>query len=87
MVYPNPVTGPGPLNILLPLATTSDVEIGIFTTSFRKIAETRFPNVAPGQILGLPLLDHGGSPLANGLYYLFIRVQGHIWKVKLLVLR
>jgi len=75
------------VNILLPLTVTSDVEIVIFTTSFRKVTETRFPNVASGQILGLPLLDHGGSPLANGLYYLFIRAQGHIWKVKLLVLR
>jgi hypothetical protein len=63
------------------------VEIGIFTTAFRKVGEEDFSNVAPGQTLALDLNDRMGKSLANGLYYLFIRAQGHLWKVKLLLLR
>ena len=63
------------------------MEVGIFTTAFRKVGEEDFTNVGPGQTLALTLNDRRGRPLANGLYYLFIRAQGHLWKVKLLLLR
>lgn len=87
VIYPNPVTGPT-VNVLPPAYTgVSTVEVEIFTTAFRKVQEETFPNVPPGLAVTVQLTDKWGTPLANGLYYVMVIVDGHRSFGKLLVLR
>ena len=87
VIYPNPVTGPT-VNVLPPAYTgVSTVEVEIFTTAFRKVREETFPNVPPGLAVTVQLTDKWGTPLANGLYYVMVIVDGHRSFGKLLVLR
>jgi beta-glucanase (GH16 family) len=87
VIYPNPVTGPS-VNVL-PKAYSgvSNVEVEIFTISFRKVQEETFPNVPPGVAVTLQLTDKWGTPLANGLYYLVVIADGQRSSAKLLILR
>jgi len=87
VIYPNPVTGTS-VNVL-PQAYSgvSNVEVEIFTTGFRKVQEETFPNVPPGVAVTLQLTDKRGTPLANGLYYLVVIVDGQRSIAKLLILR
>jgi hypothetical protein len=89
VLYPNPATGPGPVTIQITLASPADdVKVMVFTTSFRKINEIRLGQVPAGTTpIALALTDRWGSPLANGIYYVFIKgVHGRQF-VKLMVLR
>ncbi len=87
VIYPNPVTGPT-VNVLPPAYTgVSNVEVEIFTTAFRKVQEETFPNVPSGTAVRVQLTDRWGTPLANGLYYVVVIVDGHRSFGKLLVLR
>jgi len=87
IIYPNPVTGPT-VNILLPAYTgTEDVRVEIFTTAFRRVQDTTFPN-QPGEVaVSLKLTDRFGAPLANGLYYVVVIIDGHRSIAKLLITR
>jgi hypothetical protein len=87
VVYPNPATGAGPVYVTSPSSTTTDVEVDLFTVSFRKVQGGSYANVTEGQALPIDLTDKTGVPLANGIYYIVLRADGHQWVTKLLVLR
>jgi len=63
------------------------VRVEIFTTAFRKVQDDTFPNVPPGLAVGVVLKDKWGMPLADGLYYLMVLVDGSRSIGKLMVLR
>ena len=86
VIYPNPITGPA-VNVL-PQAYSgvSTLEVEIFTTAFRKVQEVVFPNVPPGVAVTVELTDKWGTPLANGLYYVVVIVDGRRSFAKLLIL-
>jgi len=87
VLYPNPVSGPGPVHLTLPITSVSNVEITIYTMSFRRVDQLDFKDVTPGEVLSLPLTDHWGIPLADGLYYVVVSAGNKHWILKLLVLR
>lgn len=78
----------GPTVNVLPPAYTgvSNVEVEIFTTAFRKVQEETFPNVPSGTEVTVQLTDRWGMPLANGLYYVVVIVDGRRSFAKLLIL-
>lgn len=86
-VYPNPVTGPA-VNIL-PQAYggTQDVRVEIFTLAFRKVLDETFLSIPSGTSVRVTLDDQWGHPLADGLYYVVVTVNGKHSTAKLLVLR
>jgi hypothetical protein len=87
IIYPNPAPG-DTVNILPPAFQGSQtVEVGVFTTNFRKILGESFTNVSAGQAVTLVLRDRWGVPLANGLYYVVVIVDGHRSVGKLLIIR
>ena len=87
VVYPNPDTGSS-VNILPPAYTgTQDVKVEIFTLSFRKVLEKTFTSVPAGTAVPVTLEDRGGHPLADGLYYVVVTVNGQDAIGKLLILR
>jgi hypothetical protein len=71
----------------LTLDSTSTVRVQIYTLSFRKVFDQTYPNLAAGsQNLSIPLAGKDGNPLANGLYYVVVTVNGHRTVLKLLIL-
>lgn len=86
VVYPNPATTTYAVELAVPLTAASDVTVKVYSLGFRKVQEKAFANVAVGSSLPLDLVDGGGVPLANGLYYLVSQAQGHQWITKLLVI-
>jgi beta-glucanase (GH16 family) len=86
-IYPNPVFGPT-VNVLPPAYSgLSDVRVEIFTTAFRKVQDEAFPNLPPDTAIEVQLKDNWGKPLADGLYYLVVLVDGGRSIGKLMVLR
>jgi hypothetical protein len=89
VIYPNPVKDPGPVTIQISLPVRA-VEIGIqiFTSAFRKVNETKLMQVPAGVTdFSLNLADRWGKPLANGLYYVVVTVDGKRMIGKLVILR
>jgi hypothetical protein len=87
VIYPNPVTGPT-VNVLPPVYSgVSDVQVEIFTLAFREVQDEIFRSVPSGVAVRVELTDHRGTPLANGLYYIVVIVDGHRSIGKLLVIR
>jgi len=87
--YPNPVTGPGPIQVRVVLrAPQSWLTLKLYTTGFRMVREETFRNVlaGPNDFL-LAVSDRWGRDLANGLYYLVVETPQARAKGKLLVLR
>ena len=72
--YPNPVQG-GQVSIGLTVPGPSTVGWKIFTMGFRKIFEDHSQVASAGTILW-NLEDQGGTPVANGLYYLQVDITG-----------
>ena len=87
VIYPNPISGPGPAHLAVPLTGTANVQATLYTSSFRRINSFSWSNVTPGTVLDIPLTDQNGNPLANGVYYLLVQAQGKRWVIKLMVLR
>ena len=87
VLYPNPVSGPGPVTIQLPnYPGTGKVTVQVFTTAFRMVNEFTV-NEAGGSKAPLPLTDRSNNPLANGLYYVAVQTPAGKSILKLLVLR
>ena len=81
LIYPNPITGSGPVSIQFVLGNSvGRVNLKLFTTAFRKVRETFIQNAPAGLVqTQLSMVDDYGKPLANGLYYLLVTVpQGHV---------
>jgi hypothetical protein len=72
---PNPANGtiPVSVNILTPGAAT--VDWAVLTTNFRKICEYSTTLTGSGTI-HWDLRDRYGDPVANGLYYIRVKVSG-----------
>ena len=89
VIYPNPVKGSEPVTIQISLpAPASEVDIQIFTTAFRKVNEIRLAQVPAGVMdYSYNLEDRLGKPLANGIYYVVVTIDGHRSVEKLLILR
>ena len=87
VLFPNPAFGPS-VNVLPPSYTDSqDVRVEIFTLSFRKVLDTAIPNTPSGTAVTVILDDRWGKPLADGLYYVVVTVNGGHSVGKLLILR
>jgi hypothetical protein len=88
VIYPNPARGDQPVSIRLPDFTgTAEIEIKVFTTAFRKVNQFGRGNQTGGGNITLPLSDQGGSPLADGLYYVVVTTPDGRFILKLLILR
>lgn len=85
VLYPNPATGPA-VSLKIPPTTAPAVRVEIFTTAFRKVQDENIP-VNAGYWLSVNLMDEWGRPLANGLYYVVVNVNGQRLILKLLVER
>jgi hypothetical protein len=85
VIYPNPVTSSS-TTIQLGTSNALNVKIQIFTTALREVQTIKVAQVA-GDSLTVPLIDKGGHPLADGLYYFVIQISGNRWIDKVLVLR
>ncbi|HJT23299.1 MAG TPA: hypothetical protein VJ873_01900, partial [bacterium] len=87
IVFPNPSTG-GPVNVLAAAYTgTANVSVEIFTTAFRRVQAQSYANLPYGPIK-IEMQDDWQHPLASGLYYVVIQVDGQPRTVtKLLLLR
>ena len=88
VLYPNPVSGPGPVTIQLPTYPgMAKVTVQVFTTAFRMVNTISFPSQAGGSQVSLPLTDRNNRPLANGLYYVLVQSPAGRAILKLLILR
>jgi hypothetical protein len=85
LIFPNPVVGP--IARFLPQAygAPSDVQVQVYTPAFKLVLTKNYPSVQPGTSLSLDLVDDWGEPLAGGLYYLVVTVQGKRGTAKLVV--
>jgi len=73
--YPNPCDGTSPVSFCVDVPEGSLVNLGIYTTAFRKIYG-RQTALSGQNLLSWDLRDDGGTPAANGVYYLRIQVTG-----------
>ena len=64
-----------------------NIEVEIFTSAFRKIQDETFYGVSAGSPLTVELTDRWGKPLANGLYYVAVVIDGKRSIAKLLIIR
>ena len=88
VIYPNPATGAGPVSIRLPnYPGIAKVTVKVFTTAFRMVNEIPYSNQEGGTDIPLPLNNHWGSPLANGLYYVVVYTPEGRAIEKLLIIR
>ena len=88
VLFPNPISGPGPVMLRLSLTTEDQVDIKFFTTAFRKVNEYQTPPLPPGTYdLPLALTDNWGTALANGVYYVVVTTSDGTYKLKLLIIR
>lgn len=88
-LYPNPVSGAGPVKIQVTLKDSRNfIAIKVFTIAFRKINEQSYAYEPPGiYTYSIPLRDERGANLANGLYYVEITTNESRMIQKLLILR
>ena len=86
-IYPNPADGTQPVVLQIHLASTSQVQVRLFTTAFRRVREELMPHQSVGVPILLDLNDDSGSPLASGLYYVVVDTNLGRSIGKLLVLR
>jgi hypothetical protein len=87
VVYPNPVSGNGPVNLHIPITGLSEVKVEMFTLAFRKVLSLPVIHLNPGQDLPLPLQDSWGGNLSDGIYYVAVTVNGKRSIAKLLILK
>ena len=85
IVFPNPDPGTT-VNILPPaFAGIEDIHIVIFTASFRKVLDIH-RTLSGGEAVVVELKDNWGHPLADGLYYVLVTVDGNRSITKLLII-
>jgi hypothetical protein len=80
--YPNPSTG-SPITINVQVPGPSTVTLDVFTLAFRKIY-SQATQVTGSENLQWDLKDVSGVQVANGLYYVRIRVSGSQSTTKIL---
>jgi hypothetical protein len=89
ILYPNPATGSGPANISISgLTEASSVTVELFTVAMRKIWKESLGKLGPGTVtFTIPLTDQTGAAIANGVYYVDVRINGQHFILKILVMR
>ena len=88
LIYPNPAKGVDSIQLhLSPCDQGQSCELKIFTVAFRKVLDKVVSPTPVGMDLTLELKDDGGTPLANGLYYLVLTDGERRTVGRLLVLR
>jgi hypothetical protein len=88
VIYPNPSDGTKPVSIHLPGRTGSaDIKVQIFTVAFRLVQQEVFQQIPSGTDIPIELKDKNGTPLASGLYYVVVTIDGKKLVSKLLILR
>ncbi|HTC19808.1 MAG TPA: NHL repeat-containing protein, partial [bacterium] len=73
--YPNPVSG-DQISFCYTVAGPSRIRWKVYTTAFRKILD-RDEGITPGGTLVWNLKDQWEIPVANGLYYLRVEIEGN----------
>jgi hypothetical protein len=63
------------------------VRVEIYTLAFRKVQDNSYPALPTGTVLTISLTGKSGTPLANGIYYVVVTVNGQRAIGKLLILR
>jgi hypothetical protein len=63
------------------------VRVEIYTLAFRKVQDHSYGPMPSGTPITIQLTGPSGDPLANGVYYLVVTVNGQRAIGKLLVLR
>jgi hypothetical protein len=88
VIYPNPSTGSGQAQIHIPGRTgASDIKVQIFTLAFRLVQQEVFREIPVGTDIQIALKDKWGHPLASGLYYVVVTIDGKRTIGKLLITR
>ncbi len=88
VLYPNPVKGGTSAELQVTLLSAANVRVQIFTLSFRKVFDQTYSNLSAGvDDLPVSLVHSEGHPLANGLYYVVVTVNGQRTLLKLLILK
>jgi hypothetical protein len=88
IVYPNPSDGIQLVNVHIPGRTgTADVTVQIFTVAFRMVQQQVFTQVPAGTDIQIELKDKTGKPLASGLYYVVVTINGKPAIGKLMIFR
>jgi hypothetical protein len=64
----------------------SDVSVKVYTVAFRLVREQPSQNVPAGRDVTVELKDKTGKPLASGLYYVVVTVDGNTLTAKMMVL-
>ncbi len=82
--FPNPATGTAPISVSVNVPGPSTVNFDVFTAAFRKIVSQPPVQINGQTSLGWDLKDNWGNPVADGLYYIRIRVSGIQPTVKIL---
>jgi hypothetical protein len=65
------------------VSNPSTLKWAVFTTAFRKVFEDSLPVNSAGTVVW-NLNDKGGTPVANGLYYLRAEISGSGSETKIL---
>lgn len=86
ILFPNPVKRVSAVNLQVPLATTSNVRVQVFSIAFRKVLDYTYMQVQPGTNLSIPMADAWDKKLGNGLYYVSVEIGGKRWILKMIVL-
>ena len=63
------------------------MRVELYTLAFRKVQDHTYPPMASGIAITLTLTGRSGNPLANGVYYVVVTVNGRHTIGKLLVVR
>ena len=88
VIYPNPADGTQTVSVHVPGRTgESDIKVQIFTLAFRLVQQQVFEKTPLGTDVQIDLKDKNGTPLASGLYYVVVTVDGKRTVGKLLILR
>jgi hypothetical protein len=64
----------------------SDVTVQIFTVAFRLVQQETFRQIPVGTDVQIELKDGTGMPLASGLYYVVVTIDGKRKIGKLLII-
>ena len=89
LVYPNPSTGLAPGHVRITgLTGRSYVTVELFTVAFRKVWKESLGQMGPGTVdFTIPLTDQTGAAIANGVYYVDVRIDGKHFIEKLMIMR
>jgi len=79
--YPNPSTG-GPVTILVEVPGSAEIKWSVFTTAFRKVVGGEISVNNRGTVVW-DLKDKNGAPVADGIYYVRVEVDGSQPTVKI----